>query len=322
LPHLLKNVNILIMFNKFTNKGESEMKTKNSLKQKRLGLLLILAIFTLVAVTACNNKKKEVDALAKQLQEMKDELNKAKEKASADEIARLEKVIAEQEEKNKSAAAGTTTTTTTTPAATTTTPAATTTTTTPATTTTTTPATTTTTPAATTTTPAATTTTPTATPASEFKMTGTTIASFIGSSKNVVIPGTVTSIGKDAFAEKTITSVIIPTSVTSIGSGAFSSSGLTTVTIPKGVTSIGASAFAECKSLASATISESVTSIGRAAFWSDAILSVTFQGAVPANGFNNDASYPPFQGDLRAKYLEGGAGTYTRTSGSKEWTKK
>jgi len=49
------------------------------------------------------------------------------------------------------------------------------------------------------------------------------------------------------------------------------------------------------------------------------LTSVIFQGTINASDFSADE---PFPGDLRAKYLAGGIGTYTRPSGSNTWTKK
>ncbi|MDR2924209.1 MAG: leucine-rich repeat domain-containing protein [Treponema sp.] len=115
-----------------------------------------------------------------------------------------------------------------------------------------------------------------------------------------------------------IPSTIQGSLVTAIGNNAFmSTSNVTSVTIPSGVTSIGRGAFAECQNLTSVTIPASVTSIGSSAFEAN-LTSVTFQGTIPASGLNNNAFYD--LGDLRAKYLAGGAGTYTRSGNT--WTKK
>ena len=86
--------------------------------------------------------------------------------------------------------------------------------------------------------------------------------------KAVVIPDSVTSIGRWAFGYcESLTSVTIPDSVTSIGSCAFyDCTGLTSITIPDSVTSIGNGAFYNCTGLTSVTIPDSVTSIGDEAF--------------------------------------------------------
>ena len=89
-----------------------------------------------------------------------------------------------------------------------------------------------------------------------------------GKTGSYAIPGSVTSIGAEAFYYCAgLTSVTIPGSVTSIGDYAFyKCTGLTGVTIPGGVTSIGSYAFSDCTGLASVTIPNSVTSIGSSAF--------------------------------------------------------
>ena len=68
---------------------------------------------------------------------------------------------------------------------------------------------------------------------------------------SVVIPDSVTSIGKYAFCGcDSLTSVVIPDSVTSIGRYAFDScDSLTSVVIPDSVTSIGDQAFLDCHKL-------------------------------------------------------------------------
>ena len=97
--------------------------------------------------------------------------------------------------------------------------------------------------------------------AGDYKKPNTTL-------RSVVIPGSVTSIGKEMFKYcRSLTSVTIPNSVTSIGSFAFSHcSSLTSITIPESVTSIVSYAFSDCSSLTSVTIPDSVTSIDSFAF--------------------------------------------------------
>ena len=133
------------------------------------------------------------------------------------------------------------------------------------------------------------------------------------------IPGSVTSIGDEAFSYcSSLTGVAIPSSVTSIGDQAFSfcsrlaaftvdaqnpsysslggvlfDKHQTTLlqwppekagayTIPGGVTSIADSAFEDCNKLTSVTIPGSVTSIGYAAFYGCGRLTTAFfQGNPP-----------------------------------------
>ena len=101
--------------------------------------------------------------------------------------------------------------------------------------------------------------------------------------KTLVIPDSVTSIGKYAFYNyDTLTSVKIPDSVTSIGESVFYSCGkLATVTIGSGVTTISYSAFYDCDTLTSMTIPDNVTTIGEKAFYDcDKLASVTIGSGV------------------------------------------
>ena len=100
------------------------------------------------------------------------------------------------------------------------------------------------------------------------------IVSGIGSctDKKIYIPDVykgkpVKEIADNAFISCSLTSVIIPDSITSIGKHAFSNCyALKSVTIPDSVTSIGEAAFIHCYVLTSIDIPASVTSIGVWAF--------------------------------------------------------
>jgi hypothetical protein len=114
----------------------------------------------------------------------------------------------------------------------------------------------------------------------------------------------------------------LPGSVTVIGESAFTGcTSLTSVNIPDSVISIGVGAFTFCDSLNSVTIGNSVASIGRNAFTAcTSLTSVTFKGTIPPDMFSDGNVFP---GDLRAKYLAGGIGTYTRADpASGKWTKQ
>ena len=115
----------------------------------------------------------------------------------------------------------------------------------------------------------------------------TQLVGYFGSSTDVAIPESVTSIGMDAFQGCSgLTSVTIPISVTSIGMDAFyGCSGLTSVTIPNSVTSIGGWAFYGCSGLTSVTIPNSVTSIGGWAFYGcRGLISITIPNSVTSIG--------------------------------------
>jgi len=97
---------------------------------------------------------------------------------------------------------------------------------------------------------------------------------------NIVIPPTVTSIAQGAFYHNNLTSVIIPGSVRSIGFEAFKgNTDLTSVTIHHGVRYIEQGAF-NGSSLTSVIIPDSVTFIGIAAFQNNSLTNVTISNRV------------------------------------------
>lgn len=113
--------------------------------------------------------------------------------------------------------------------------------------------------------------------------------------ENVTIPESVsyngktysvTSIGEYAYGYcKNLNSVVIPNSVTSIGKGAFSSSSITEIIIPNSVTTICDFAFATCNEMASVSIPNSVISIAEYAFYfCFSLKSVTMGNSVSSIG--------------------------------------
>jgi hypothetical protein len=90
-----------------------------------------------------------------------------------------------------------------------------------------------------------------------------------------IIPNTVTSIGKNAFRGRRLTSITIPNSVTSIENSAFADcKNLTSISIPNSVTSIGQYAFSGCSSLYSIILPNGLELIDHGVFNECTFLSV------------------------------------------------
>ena len=80
---------------------------------------------------------------------------------------------------------------------------------------------------------------------------------------SVVIPNTVTKIGRQVFyMQQNLTSVTLPTSLVEIESGAFQDcTALTSISLPASIRTIGGAAFRGCTGLTTVTIPTSVTRI-------------------------------------------------------------
>ncbi len=95
----------------------------------------------------------------------------------------------------------------------------------------------------------------------------------------------VTSIKKDVFKGRNISSVKIPDAVRRIGESAFETNSLTNVTIPDGVHHIGRNAFKN-NALTSVEIPDAVTRIEKGVFEGNALTNVTIPNGVQSIGVN------------------------------------
>lgn len=111
----------------------------------------------------------------------------------------------------------------------------------------------------------------------DFDASSGTIKKYKGTATDVVIPEkingkSVTTIGKQAFGRKKLTSVVIPEGVETIGQGAFTANSLTTIKLPSTVKQIERLAFGANKNLSKVELNEGLEYIGQQAFFSDTSL--------------------------------------------------
>ena len=108
----------------------------------------------------------------------------------------------------------------------------------------------------------------------EFDESSGTIKKYNGTATDVVIPEkingkSVTTIGKQAFGMKKLTSVVIPEGVETIGQGAFINNLLTTIKLPSTVKKIDSMAFAANAKLKEINFPDSLKTIGDSIFMMD-----------------------------------------------------
>ena len=122
------------------------------------------------------------------------------------------------------------------------------------------------------------------------------LTGYRGESTNLSIPNDVTSIADGVFSGSDIQSVVIPASVTAIGKEAFRSThNLAKVTFAKGskLTSIGDSAFYGTQGLAAIDVPEGVTSMGKQVFAVSAVQRVSLPNSLtylPESAFEDSMS--------------------------------
>lgn len=82
----------------------------------------------------------------------------------------------------------------------------------------------------------------------------------------LVIPNTVTKIGKNAFKESGLTQITLPENLTTIEASAFNKTKLETITIPEKVTAIPSGCFSLCENLREVILPNTLTTISQNAF--------------------------------------------------------
>lgn len=102
----------------------------------------------------------------------------------------------------------------------------------------------------------------------EFRISGTTLTSYLGTDAYVSIPDTITVIGEEAFAgNETLKGITIPGSVTTISYNAFKNcTALTNIILSDSIRKVGPGAFEGCTALTTAQIGKNVSSWGTGVF--------------------------------------------------------
>ena len=117
----------------------------------------------------------------------------------------------------------------------------------------------------------------------------------LGKTGEYVLPGTITSIGENAFYGTSITGLEIPSSVISISRGAFAGSSLTEISFPDNITNISEGMFQGCAALTVVRLGKGTEYIGNYAFDGTSLKDLYVAAEIPPfaaeKAFVNSSSY-------------------------------
>ncbi|MDR2953323.1 MAG: leucine-rich repeat domain-containing protein, partial [Treponema sp.] len=134
----------------------------------------------------------------------------------------------------------------------------------------------------------------------------------------ITLPNSLTYIDWNVFMDTGLTKISLPDSLTKMEGYVFAGCKLTSIHIGSGLTELGSGVFGWSGTFTSVTIPANITKLGDGAFSWNNLTSITIEGIIPADDFHPNAFFN--QGDIRAKYLAGGPGKYTRPGGI-TWSK-
>ena len=99
-------------------------------------------------------------------------------------------------------------------------------------------------------------------------------AFYWSSTRKIVLPEGLKSIGYGAFRQSDLAEINLPSTLTEIGDYAFRTTKITSIDVPEGISSLGGSVFASCELLSEVKLPSTLRSLGNGVFYKTAITSI------------------------------------------------